>query len=109
MGISIMCELDAQPIPPYEGDMVKIRPWVNSGHWIRKHVNVLGTCGELDAFVSIPDEGDMTFLHKKGKSGAAVGKLVLLHVFVQWVEVLDNFLEFLVVSIFSLALVSTLL
>ncbi|GJX89718.1 hypothetical protein Tco_0341732 [Tanacetum coccineum] len=75
-------KLDAQPIPPYEGDMVKIRPWVNSGHWIRKHVNVLGTCGELDAFVSIPDEGDMTFLHKKGKSGAAVGKLVLLHVFV---------------------------
>ncbi|GKA09938.1 hypothetical protein Tco_0689371 [Tanacetum coccineum] len=71
-------KLDAQPIPPYEGDMVKIRPWVNSGHWIRKHVNVLGTCGELDAFVSIPDEGDMTFLHKKGKSGAAVGKLVLL-------------------------------
>ncbi|GJT16597.1 hypothetical protein Tco_0875303 [Tanacetum coccineum] len=56
-------------------------------------MNVLGTCGELDAFVSIPDEGDMTFLHKKGKSGAAVGKLVLLHVFVQWVEVLDNFLE----------------
>ncbi|GKB17655.1 hypothetical protein Tco_0851578 [Tanacetum coccineum] len=37
-----------------------------------------GTCGELDAFVSIPDEGDMTFLRKKGKSGAAVGKLVLL-------------------------------
>ncbi|GJS34159.1 hypothetical protein Tco_0532541 [Tanacetum coccineum] len=36
-----------------------------------------------DAFVSIPDEGDMTFLHKKGKSGAAVGKLVLLQVFVQ--------------------------
>ncbi|GJR56114.1 hypothetical protein Tco_1406635 [Tanacetum coccineum] len=80
MGISIMCELDAQPIPPYEGDMVKIRSWVNSGHSIRKHVNVLGTCGELDAFVSIPDEGDMTFLRKKGKSGAAVGKLVLLQV-----------------------------
>ncbi|GKB33237.1 putative ribonuclease H-like domain-containing protein [Tanacetum coccineum] len=74
-------KLDAQPIPPYEGDMVKIRPWVNSGHWIRKHVNVLGTCGELDAFVSIPDEGDMTFLRKKGKSGAAVGKLVLLQVY----------------------------
>ncbi|GJY80251.1 putative ribonuclease H-like domain-containing protein [Tanacetum coccineum] len=39
---------------------------------------VLGTCGELDAFVSIPDEGDMAFLQKKVKSGAAVGKLVLL-------------------------------
>ncbi|GJW71875.1 hypothetical protein Tco_0128792 [Tanacetum coccineum] len=39
---------------------------------------VLGTCGELDAFVSIPDEGDMAFLRKKVKSGAAVGKLVLL-------------------------------
>ncbi|GJR00337.1 hypothetical protein Tco_0523321 [Tanacetum coccineum] len=49
-----------------------------------------GTCGELDAFVSIPDEGDMTFLRKKGKSGAAVGKLVLLQVFVQWVEVLKH-------------------
>ncbi|GJW37125.1 hypothetical protein Tco_0060045 [Tanacetum coccineum] len=28
---------------------------------------VLGTCGELDAFVSIPDEGDMAFLRKKVK------------------------------------------
>ncbi|GKC41378.1 hypothetical protein Tco_1059100, partial [Tanacetum coccineum] len=36
------------------------------------------TCGELDAFVSIPDEGDMAFLQKKVKSGAAVGKRVLL-------------------------------
>ncbi|GKD37582.1 hypothetical protein Tco_1257789, partial [Tanacetum coccineum] len=44
---------------------------------------VLGTCDELDAFVSIPDEGDMAFLRKKVKSGAAVGKLVLLQVFVQ--------------------------
>ncbi|GJS28926.1 hypothetical protein Tco_0489546 [Tanacetum coccineum] len=41
---------------------------------------VLGTCGELDALVSIPDEGDMAFLWKKVKSGAAVGKLVLLQV-----------------------------
>ncbi|GKC22009.1 putative reverse transcriptase domain-containing protein, partial [Tanacetum coccineum] len=32
----------------------------------------IGTCGELDAFVSIPDEGDMAFLRKKVKSGAAV-------------------------------------
>ncbi|GJV25845.1 putative reverse transcriptase domain-containing protein, partial [Tanacetum coccineum] len=40
-----------------------------------------GTCDELDALVSIPDEGDMAFLRKKVKSGAAVGKLVLLHVF----------------------------
>ncbi|GKB33236.1 hypothetical protein Tco_0872637, partial [Tanacetum coccineum] len=61
-------ELDAQPTPPDEGVMV------------------LGTCDELDAFVSIPDEGDMTFLRKKGKSGAAVGKLVLL-------QVPANFLE----------------
>ncbi|GKE35127.1 hypothetical protein Tco_1454449, partial [Tanacetum coccineum] len=44
---------------------------------------VLGTCGELDAFVSIPDERDMAFLRKKVKSGADVGKLVLLQVFVQ--------------------------
>ncbi|GKA62114.1 hypothetical protein Tco_0761633 [Tanacetum coccineum] len=45
----------------------------------------LGTvsrCGELDTFVSIPDEGDMAFLWKKVKSGAAVGKLALLQVFV---------------------------
>nr|GFD35622.1 hypothetical protein [Tanacetum cinerariifolium] len=41
------------------------------------------TCGELDAFVSIPDEGDMAFLRKKVKSRAAVGKLALLQVFVQ--------------------------
>ncbi|GJT74020.1 hypothetical protein Tco_1033306 [Tanacetum coccineum] len=33
-------QLDAQPIPPDEGDMVKIRTWVNSGPLIRKHVNV---------------------------------------------------------------------
>ncbi|GKG02408.1 hypothetical protein Tco_0310044, partial [Tanacetum coccineum] len=37
-----------------------------------------GTYGELDAFVSIPDEGDMACLRKKVKSGAAVGKPVLL-------------------------------
>ncbi|GKE24055.1 hypothetical protein Tco_1435567, partial [Tanacetum coccineum] len=39
---------------------------------------VLGSCGELDDFVSIPDEGVMAFLRKKVKSGAAVGKRVLL-------------------------------
>ncbi|GJV31781.1 putative reverse transcriptase domain-containing protein [Tanacetum coccineum] len=33
-------QLDYQPIPPYEGDMVKIRTWVNSGPSIRKHDNV---------------------------------------------------------------------
>ncbi|GJY85454.1 putative reverse transcriptase domain-containing protein [Tanacetum coccineum] len=44
----------------------------------RNCFQVLGTCDELDAFVSIPDEGDMAFLRKKVKSGAAVGKLVLL-------------------------------
>ncbi|GJX13097.1 hypothetical protein Tco_0204855 [Tanacetum coccineum] len=43
-------------------------------------LEVLGTCGELDAFVSIHDEGDMTFLRKKVKSGAAVGKRVLIQV-----------------------------
>ncbi|GJS34212.1 hypothetical protein Tco_0532594, partial [Tanacetum coccineum] len=42
-----------------------------------------GTCDELDALVSISDEGDMAFLRKKVKSGAAVGKPVLLQVFVQ--------------------------
>ncbi|GJY27869.1 putative reverse transcriptase domain-containing protein, partial [Tanacetum coccineum] len=42
--------------------------------WIEIRV----TCDELDALVSIPDEGDMAFLRKKVKSGAAVGKLVLL-------------------------------
>ncbi|GKB60478.1 hypothetical protein Tco_0916664 [Tanacetum coccineum] len=47
---------------------------------IRDCFQVLGTCDELDAFVSIPDEGDMVFLRKKVKSGAAVGKLVLLQV-----------------------------
>ncbi|GJX90000.1 hypothetical protein Tco_0343326, partial [Tanacetum coccineum] len=36
------------------------------------------SCGELDDFVSIPDEGVMAFLRKKVKSGAAVGKRVLL-------------------------------
>ncbi|GJR44084.1 hypothetical protein Tco_1312187 [Tanacetum coccineum] len=41
---------------------------------------VLGTCSELDAFVSIPDDGDMAFLRKKVKSEAAVGKRVLLQV-----------------------------
>ncbi|GJY47831.1 putative reverse transcriptase domain-containing protein [Tanacetum coccineum] len=41
---------------------------------------VLGTCGELDAFVSIPDDADMAFLRKKVKSGVAVGKLILLQV-----------------------------
>nr|GEV79388.1 reverse transcriptase domain-containing protein [Tanacetum cinerariifolium] len=46
----------------------------------RTAYKVLGTCVELDAFVSITDEGDMTFLRKKVKSGAAVGKLVLLQV-----------------------------
>ncbi|GKA49661.1 putative ribonuclease H-like domain-containing protein [Tanacetum coccineum] len=40
--------------------------------------SVLGTCDKMDAFVSIPDEGDMAFLWKKVKSGATVGKLVLL-------------------------------
>nr|GEV51729.1 retrovirus-related Pol polyprotein from transposon TNT 1-94 [Tanacetum cinerariifolium] len=35
------------------------------------------TCGELDGFVSIPDEGVMAFLRKKVKCGAAVGKRVL--------------------------------
>ncbi|GKD02845.1 hypothetical protein Tco_1177819 [Tanacetum coccineum] len=39
-----------------------------------------GTCDELEVFVSIPDEGDMAFLRKKVKSGAAVGKRVLLKV-----------------------------
>ncbi|GJW95529.1 hypothetical protein Tco_0175201 [Tanacetum coccineum] len=40
------------------------------------------SCDELDGFVSIPDEGDMAFLRKKVKSGAAVGKHVFLQVHV---------------------------
>ncbi|GKA70440.1 mutator type transposase, partial [Tanacetum coccineum] len=45
-----------------------------------RYRNCSSTCGESDAFVSIPDEGDMVFLRKKVKSGAAVGKLVLLQI-----------------------------
>ncbi|GJX10235.1 putative reverse transcriptase domain-containing protein, partial [Tanacetum coccineum] len=41
---------------------------------------IWGSYGELDGFVSIPDEGDMAFLRKKVKSGAVVGKHVLLQV-----------------------------
>ncbi|GKB94054.1 putative nucleotidyltransferase, ribonuclease H [Tanacetum coccineum] len=57
-----------------------------SGVWkeirgrFRDCFQVLGTCGELDDLVSIPDEGDMSFLRKKVKSGVVVGKLVLLQV-----------------------------
>ncbi|GJX99516.1 putative reverse transcriptase domain-containing protein [Tanacetum coccineum] len=51
-------------------------------HYLLPFCVVLGTCDELDAFVSIPDEGDMAFLWKKVKSGAPVGKLVLLQGFV---------------------------
>ncbi|GJU00428.1 hypothetical protein Tco_1110766 [Tanacetum coccineum] len=39
---------------------------------------VLGTCDELDAFVTISDEGVMVFLRSKVNSGVAVGK----HVFI---------------------------
>ncbi|GJS10103.1 RNA-directed DNA polymerase, eukaryota, reverse transcriptase zinc-binding domain protein [Tanacetum coccineum] len=38
------------------------------------------SCGELDAQPSPPDEGVMTFLRKKVKTGAVVGKRVLLQV-----------------------------
>ncbi|GJS33393.1 hypothetical protein Tco_0531775 [Tanacetum coccineum] len=41
---------------------------------------VLGSCDKLEGFVSILDEGDMAFLWKKVKSGAAVGKRLLLQV-----------------------------
>ncbi|GKA17808.1 hypothetical protein Tco_0697645, partial [Tanacetum coccineum] len=44
------------------------------------YVKVLGICGKLDAFVLIPDDGDMAFLRKKVKSRAAVGKRVLLQI-----------------------------
>ncbi|GKD23483.1 hypothetical protein Tco_1225186, partial [Tanacetum coccineum] len=40
------------------------------------------SCGELDAQPSPPDEGVMTFLRKKVKTGAVVGKRVLLQVLV---------------------------
>ncbi|GJT70284.1 putative reverse transcriptase domain-containing protein [Tanacetum coccineum] len=49
-------------------------------HLFANKKKVLGICDELDAFVSIPDEGDMAFLRKKVKFGATVGKLVLLQV-----------------------------
>ncbi|GJU68774.1 hypothetical protein Tco_1255033 [Tanacetum coccineum] len=55
------------------------------------------SCGELDAQPSPPDEGVMTFLRKKVKTGAVVGKRVLL-------QVPNNSLEFLVVSISRLLL-----
>ncbi|GJS51425.1 hypothetical protein Tco_0624787 [Tanacetum coccineum] len=58
--------------------------------------SVLGTCDELDAFVSIPDEGDMPFLRKKVKSGAADGKLVFLLVFKLKVGVLKHGLSVIV-------------
>ncbi|GJV34998.1 hypothetical protein Tco_1407475 [Tanacetum coccineum] len=40
--------------------------------------NDRASCGELDAQPSPPDEGVMTFLRKKVKTGAVVGKRVLL-------------------------------
>ncbi|GJT76058.1 hypothetical protein Tco_1042783 [Tanacetum coccineum] len=42
--------------------------------------NDRASCGELDAQPSPPDEGVMTFLRKKVKTGAVVGKRVLLQV-----------------------------
>ncbi|GKC11963.1 hypothetical protein Tco_1008745 [Tanacetum coccineum] len=44
--------------------------------------NDRASCGELDAQPSPPDEGVMTFLRKKVKTGAVVGKRVLLQVLV---------------------------
>ncbi|GJT76568.1 hypothetical protein Tco_1043293 [Tanacetum coccineum] len=55
--------------------------WLSFGlNWKCKLRTVLGSCGELDDFVSIPDEGVTAFLRKKVKSGATVGKRVLLQV-----------------------------
>nr|GEY81313.1 hypothetical protein [Tanacetum cinerariifolium] len=42
------------------------------------NINLEGSYGELDGFVSILDEGDMAFLQRKVKSGDAVRKRVLL-------------------------------
>ncbi|GJU90949.1 hypothetical protein Tco_1303372 [Tanacetum coccineum] len=47
---------------------------------LRDCFQVLGTCVELDALVSIPYEGDMAILRKKVKSRAPVGKLVLIQI-----------------------------
>ncbi|GJS58245.1 putative reverse transcriptase domain-containing protein [Tanacetum coccineum] len=52
-------------------------------HFIEKPIKIMdGSCDEFDGFVSIPDEGDMAFLRKKVKSGAAVGKRVFLQVLI---------------------------
>ncbi|GJX10734.1 hypothetical protein Tco_0200593 [Tanacetum coccineum] len=56
----------------------------------RKLRTVLGSCDEFDGFVSIPDEGDMAFLRKKVKSGAAVGKRVLLQIIMANLPPLNN-------------------
>ncbi|GJU05807.1 hypothetical protein Tco_1122237 [Tanacetum coccineum] len=62
---------------------------LNSNVELSKKVNLLlvlfrsrarASCGELDAQPSPPDEGVMTFLRKKVKTGAVVGKRVLLQV-----------------------------
>ncbi|GKA28900.1 hypothetical protein Tco_0715145 [Tanacetum coccineum] len=45
--------------------------------WVTAEYGSLGM-GNVYAFVSIPDEGDMAFLRKKVKSGATIGKRVLL-------------------------------
>ncbi|GKF23595.1 hypothetical protein Tco_0075917, partial [Tanacetum coccineum] len=80
---------------PYDGsiddlEVFRLRLEVDLG-------TVLGTCDELDAFVSIPDEGDMAFLQKKVKSGAAIEKLVLLQVngMIDWPKVLETRLTYL--------------
>ncbi|GJR00249.1 zinc knuckle CX2CX4HX4C containing protein [Tanacetum coccineum] len=53
------------------------------------------SCGELDAQPSPPDEGVMTFLRKKVKTGAVVGKRVLL-------QVSANLLKYFLISDFSI-------
>ncbi|GKC05839.1 hypothetical protein Tco_0997449 [Tanacetum coccineum] len=62
---------------------IKIDVWKGFEVDFRTVLKSVGTCDELDDFVSIPDEGVMAFLRKKVKSGAAVEKRVLLQVHAQ--------------------------
>ncbi|GJW62472.1 hypothetical protein Tco_0111807 [Tanacetum coccineum] len=62
--------------PSVETGMTEKTPNTLDGDGMR------ASCGELDAQPSPPDEGVMTFLRKKVKTGAVVGKRVLLQVLV---------------------------
>nr|GEU40496.1 putative reverse transcriptase domain, ribonuclease H-like domain protein [Tanacetum cinerariifolium] len=52
--------------------------YVDPSDMDRKLRTVLGSCGELDGFVSIPDEGDMAFLRKKIEADDQAIQTILL-------------------------------